>query len=137
MARRPPGVPVPEEGETMKYLVIIYGNKALWESFSPEDTEQAIAAQDAFNTKWAKSGELLSAYGTSFEDMAKTVRVRDGVPAVTDGPYIEAKEYIGSFYILDVEDEAQALAIAAEIPFASQNAVEVWPLLHGGDANEL
>jgi hypothetical protein len=49
---------------------------------------------------------------------------------VTDGPYVEAKEFVSSFWLLDAEDEARALAIAAEIPFASRNAVEVWPILH-------
>jgi hypothetical protein len=56
--------------------------------------------------------------------------VRDGVPAVTDGPYIEAKEFVSSFFLLDVDGEDRALAIAAEYPFAAHNAVEVWPILH-------
>jgi hypothetical protein len=114
----------------MKYIVIIYGNKELWESFSPEESAEAIAKQDEFNRRYAESGELLAAYGLGDELTARTVRVREGVPAVTDGPYLEAKEFVGSFCLLDVEDEARALELAAEIPFASQNAVEVWPILH-------
>jgi hypothetical protein len=115
---------------TMKYLVLIYGNKELWDSFPAEELADAIAKQDAFNEEFADTGELLGAYGLSDETMAKTVRVRDGVPAVTDGPYVEAKEFIASFYMLDVPDEARALEIAAQIPFATHNAVEVWPVLH-------
>ena len=61
---------------------------------------------------------------------ARTVRVRGGVPAVTDGPYIEAKEFVSSFFLLDVDSEQRALDIAAEYPFAAHNAVEVWPILH-------
>jgi hypothetical protein len=114
----------------MKYIAIIYGNKELWESFPPEQRATAIAAQDAFNKRYSESGELLAAYGLGDEFSARTVRVRQGVPAVTDGPYIEAKEFVSSFCLLDVESEARALEIAAEIPFASQNAVEVWPVLH-------
>jgi hypothetical protein len=115
----------------VKYLVIIYGNKELWESYSAEELEPFIAAQDAFNKRFAETGELLGAYGLSDETGAKALRVRDGVPVVTDGPYVEAKEYIASFYMLEVEDEARALEIAAEIPFASTHGVEVWPVLHG------
>jgi len=63
---------------------------------------------------YASSGELLGAYGLDDELMAKTVRVRDGVPAVTDGPYIEAKEFVSSFFLLDVDSEKRALEIAAE-----------------------
>jgi hypothetical protein len=114
----------------MKYIAIIYGNKDLWESFPAEEMARAIAEQDAFNKRFAESGELLGAYGLGNELTARAVRVRDGMPAVTDGPYIEAKEFVSSFYMLDVEDEARALEIAAQIPFAAQNAVEVWPILH-------
>lgn len=114
----------------MKYLVIIYGNQELWTSFSPDVMATAIAEQDAFNQRYHDSGELLGAYGLGDELTARTVRVREGVPAVTDGPYIEAKEFVSSFYLLDVENEARALEIAAQIPFAAQNAVETWPILH-------
>ena len=121
----------------MKFLAIIYGNDELWASYSPEDTAKHIAEQDAWNAKYAGTGELLGAYGLGGDLSARTVRVRGGVPAVTDGPYIETKEYIGSFYLLDCESEARALELVAEIPFASHNAVEMWPILHGGDADEL
>ena len=114
----------------MKYIAIIYGNKDLWESFSAEELATAIAEQDAFNKRFAESGELLGAYGLGDELTARTVRVRDGVPAVTDGPYIEAKEFVSSFFLLDVDSEQRALDIAAEYPFAAHNAVEVWPILH-------
>lgn len=114
----------------MKYLAIIYGNKELWESFSPEEAGEAIAAQNAFNKRYAESGELLGSYGLGNEQMAKTVRVRDGETAVTDGPYLEAKEFVSSFWLLEVPDEARALELASELPFASYNAAEVWPILH-------
>src|SRR6266702_4738538 len=106
----------------MKYIAIIYGNKEQW--------APAIAAQDAFNKRYSESGELIAAYGLGDEFSARTVRARQGVPAVTDGPYIEAKEFVSSFCLLEVGSEARALEIAAEIPFASHNAVEVWPVLH-------
>jgi hypothetical protein len=51
----------------MKYMAIIYGNKALWESFSGEQAAEAITAQDAFNKRYAQSGELLAAYGLGDE----------------------------------------------------------------------
>lgn len=115
----------------MKYLVIIYGNKDLWDSFPPEVAAQAVAEVDAFNKRHGDAGELLAAYGLGDETTAKTVRVRDGAPAVTDGPYLEAKEFVSSLFILDCPDEQRALEIAAEYPFARHNAVEVWPVLFG------
>jgi hypothetical protein len=118
----------------MKYMAIIYGNKALWESFDPEVTGEAITEVNAFNHRYAESGELLGAYGLGDELTAKTVRVRGGVPAVTDGPYLEAKEFVSSFFLLDCASEARALEIVAEYPFASRSAVEVWPVLHEAGA---
>jgi hypothetical protein len=114
----------------MKYMVIIYGNKDLWESFPPDVAAEAIARVDAFNKHYADSGELLGAYGLGDELTAKTVRVRNGVTAVTDGPYLEAKEFVSSFFILDCQDESRALHIAAEYPLAAHSAVDVWPVLH-------
>ena len=119
----------------MKYMAIIYGNKEMWESFPPEVAAKAIGEVDAYNRRYTESGELLGAFGLADEVMAKTVRVRDGVPAVTDGPYLEAKEFVSSFFLLDVDSEQRALEIAAEYPFAEYNAVEVWPILHESGAD--
>src|ERR1700753_354431 len=116
----------------MKYLMLIYGNDEKWASFSAEDWPEAIAKQDAFNKKYAGTGELIGAYGLASEAQAKLVR-RDratGLPAVTDGPYQETKEYIASFYLLRVPSEEGALEIAADMPFADQEPVELWPVPH-------
>lgn len=114
----------------MKYITIIYGNKDLWGSFAPDEAPKAIGEVNDFNERYEQTGELLAAYGLGDELTAKTVHVRDGVPAVTDGPYIEAKEFVSSFFLLDVDSEERALEIAAHYPFAARNAVEVWPILH-------
>jgi len=114
----------------MKYLLLIHGNKELWESFTPEQTGQAIAAQEALNRELTATGELLGAYGLADQVMARTIRIRDGIPAVTDGPYLEATEYVSSLSLLDVADQARALEIAAMTPFASVRQVELWPVMH-------
>ena len=114
----------------MKYMLIIYGNQELWSSIDPADYAKEIAAFDAFNKKYYDSGELLGAYGVADAAATKLVRLADGQPAVTDGPYLETKEYLASWYLLDVESEERALAIAAELPSAKFRPVEVWPVLH-------
>ena len=119
----------------MKYMLIIYGNQALWESFSAEDMPKLIADQNAWNSKYFATGELLGAYGNADVAQTKTVRVRDGQPAVTDGPYLETKEYLASWYLVDVDSEARALELAAAIPFSSVGQTEVWPILHEGAAD--
>jgi hypothetical protein len=64
---------------------------------------------------------------------ATTVRVRDGKTLVTDGPFAEAKEVMGGFYILDCKDLDEALEYAARIPDAKSSGVEVRPVMHVPD----
>jgi hypothetical protein len=114
----------------MKYMLIIYGNQELWSSIDPAEFGKMIAEFDVFNKKYYDSGELLGAYGVADAAATKLVRLSDGQPAVTDGPYLETKEYLASWYLLDVESEERALAIAADLPAAKSMPVEVWPILH-------
>jgi hypothetical protein len=114
----------------VKYLLMIYGNKEKWASMPAEEWPDAIARQDAFNRRYRETGELLGAYGLADAAQARLVRRVDGQPAVTDGPYLETKEYMASFYLLDCESEERALQIAANMPFADAEPVEVWPVMH-------
>ena len=114
----------------MKYLLLIYGNQEKWASIPAAEWPEAIARQDAFNRKYRTTGELIGAYGLADEIQARLVRRENGQPAVTDGPYLETKEYIASFYLLDCESEERALQIAADMPFADVDPVEFWPILH-------
>lgn len=117
----------------MKYLLIIYGNREKWASFSAEETTEAIERHERFNRKYFDSGELVAAYGLADELSAKTVLSQDGAPAVTDGPYLEAKEYMASFWLIDVDSEKRAWEIAADMPYAATQPVEVWPAPHESD----
>jgi hypothetical protein len=111
-------------------MLIIYGNQELWSSIDPAEMAREIAAFDTFNKKHYATGELLGAYGVADAAATKLVRLADGQPAVTDGPYLETKEYLASWYLVDVDSEERALAIAAELPAAKSMPVEVWPILH-------
>jgi hypothetical protein len=114
----------------VKYMLIIYGNKELWDSIEPAEQQRMFAAFDAFNHKHYETGELLGAYGVADAAATKLVRLAGGQPAVTDGPYLETKEYLASWYLIDVDSEQRALEIAAELPSAVHQPTEVWPILH-------
>lgn len=120
----------------MKYLLMIYGNQEKWDSILAENWSAEIAKQDRFNKKYRETGELIGAYGLADAAAARLVRRTDGAPAVTDGPFLETKEYIASFYLLDCESEQRAHEIAADMPWADIEPVEVWPILHEA-ANDL
>ena len=76
------------------------------------------------------AAQLVGAYGVADQVNAKVVRVTAGAPVVTDGPYAEAKEYLGSFTVVDCDSLERALEIAARNPAARYWGVEVRPLMH-------
>ena len=59
----------------------------------------------------------------------KTVRVRDGEALVTDGPYVETKEQIGGYFLAELADLDQAIALAARIPVVRKGSIEIRPLV--------
>ena len=72
----------------MKYLLLIYNNPATYEAM-PEDERNALFADvDRIMDELKNSGEFVGGQGLADPSQSKTVRVRDGVPAVTDGPYV-------------------------------------------------
>jgi hypothetical protein len=121
---------------TLKYLLMIYGNREKWESLATEDWRAAVARQEAFNAKYRETGELLGSYGLADAAQARLVRRVNGLPAVTDGPYLETKEYMASFWLLDCDSEERARQIAADMPFADTDPVELWPILHESPADQ-
>ncbi|WP_066369793.1 YciI family protein [Herbidospora mongoliensis] len=114
----------------MKYALMIYGNQAGFAAFSPEDFKTLVERHDAWITKLRETGELLQAQGLEGEEQAKSVRVRDGVPVVTDGPFVEAKEFLASLYIVECTAE-RAVELAAMLPEAEFSAVEIRPVFEG------
>lgn len=97
---------------------------------------EGIAARDgmlAFADGLRERGLLLAAESLRSLDDAARVQVREGRRHVVDGPFAEAKEMIGGFFLLDCRTRAEAIAIAAECPAAAWSTVEVRSL---GPCNE-
>ena len=116
----------------MKFLLTIYGNEEIWGSYSKEEFEALIAADAEFQREIRESGEFVTVEGLTEPVNARTVKVREGVPVVTDGPYLESKEYLASFFVIDCENLDRAVEIAAKYPTAKTTGVEVWPLMEAG-----
>ena len=94
---------------------------------SREEMEEAFAATGAFNDKLHADGHWVFAGGLQ---QATTATVVDGTgetPVITDGPYLESKEYIGGFWIIDAPDLDVALKLAADGSKACRGKVEVRP----------
>ncbi|MDP9476726.1 MAG: YciI family protein [Actinomycetota bacterium] len=113
----------------MKYMLLIYDNPDTREAFFGRTGDELMGEVDALMSELAKSGELVGAQALADPSNAKTVRVRDGVPAVTDGPFAEAKEHMGGYLIVDCESVERATEIAARWPNARFCAMEVRPIM--------
>jgi hypothetical protein len=94
---------------------------------SQEAMLQAFADTGAFNDRLQRDGHLVFADGLEPATTATTVNGRGGKPVVTDGPYLETKEYLGGFWVIEAADLDVALALAAEGSKACRGTVEVRP----------
>ena len=114
----------------MKYVALVYNNPGAFESLAQSERDELMSEADAFLKEFTESGELLSG-GVALADptTGRTVRVRNGLPAVTDGPFAEAKEQLAGFYLLDCESFERATEIVAHDPAARFWAVEVRPIM--------
>jgi hypothetical protein len=115
----------------VKYLLMIYLNPSVMDSMSEDERNAVFAAHDAFQKDVTDTGELLGFAALADPTTSTTVRVRDDGTAVTDGPYVEAKEFLAGYYVVDCETQERANELAATLPDARLTAVEVRPVMEG------
>jgi hypothetical protein len=114
------------EVQKMKYMLLVYmDEKAMTEAERQSCyAESAQLAQDL-----DAKGQFVAASPLRLVETATSVRVREGKPVVTDGPFAETREQLGGFYIIDAPDLDDAIAIAARIPPARKGTIEIRPIL--------
>jgi hypothetical protein len=113
-----------------RYLLSVYGPTEGGEfgSYpSEEDMLQAFGDTAAFNEKLRSQGHFVFADGLEPASTATTVDGQGEKPAFTDGPYLETKECLGGFWVIEASDLDEALALAAEGSNACRGKVEVRP----------
>ena len=113
-------------------MLLIYNNPATLEALSEEERDELMGEVDALVTELTESGEWVGGEALADPSHTRTVRVRGGVPAVTDGPFAEAKEQLAGYCVVDCEFPERAVEIAARWPDARFWAMEVRQILDGG-----
>lgn len=94
------------------------------------DEVEASIVRDGDN--WLAEATQVYGHGLQHADTATTVRVRDGETLISDGPFVEAKEFIGGFAIVDCASREEAIELAAGHPLARYHMIEVRPFVAGG-----
>ena len=102
----------------MKFLLLMHMNPTVWDALTEDERNEVMTGHGAFMDTVTKSGEMILTQALADPSQSAVVRVRDGERLVTDGPYLEAKEYLGGYYLVDVENKERALELAAMIPDA-------------------
>jgi hypothetical protein len=114
----------------MKYVALVYTNPGAFEALSQAERDAMMSEADAYLKEFTESGEFLGeGFALADPSTGRTVRVRNGLPAVTDGPFAEAKEQLAGFYVLDAESLERATEIVTHDPAARFWAVEVRPIM--------
>jgi len=105
----------------MKYLCLVYLDEKRLDELPDEDCVE-------FDTAIRRSGHCIASEALEPVSTATTVRVREGKPSVTDGPFAETKEQLAGFYMLEARDLDEAILIASRIPPARVGSIEVRPV---------
>jgi len=115
----------------MKFLLIMNINPAVLDALTEDERNEIGEGHGAFIDAIKKSGEMITTQALADPSQTAVVRVRGGQPVVTDGPFLEAKEHLGGFYLIDCESKERAIELAALIPDAKVEgmAVEVRPVM--------
>jgi len=112
----------------MQYVCLIYFDPKKVFNQSPE-ANAVLAAAGPYDAELKASGQLLMAQALTLPNEAVTVQVRDGKMSATDGPFMETKEMLGGFILIEARDLNEAVRIAAGIPLAKLGSIEVRPVV--------
>lgn len=113
----------------MKYMIICVETAADFAKRESAEAPAYWASWASYGQALGQAGVFLSGAGLLPPAMGTSVRVRDGKRHVQDGPYSDAKEQLGGFFVIDVPDLDTALDWAAKCPGAAYSTVEVRPVL--------
>ena len=113
----------------MKYLLLLYDDAAAIDALSPGERRAIVDQHIAFSRMLRDRG--VHVYGDPLDgpDAARTIRFGDGgEPTVTDGPFLETKEALGGFYVIDCGSVDEAVELAGELPRSPGLVAELRPI---------
>jgi hypothetical protein len=123
-----PGIPERSYhgGNALKYMLLVYADEQVW-----TDSERMQCYKDSTQLahELKSEGRYLATNPLQSVAKATSVQVRNGKRLVTDGPFAETREQLGGYYIIDVKDLDEAIAVAERIPGVHKGTIEIRPVL--------
>jgi hypothetical protein len=123
----------------MRYALLIVGPESANpspEGPPPDVADKVTAEYNAYTRMLRDRGAFLGGEALQPNPTATTLRVQDGRTITTDGPFIEAKEALGGFYLVEARDLDEAIELAAACPGAKHGAIEIRPIWEYGEGVE-
>jgi len=117
----------------MKFMLMIYNDPTLLDALPAAQADGMMRDCLAHADELRQEGHLIESQMLEGTGTAKSVRIRNGRPKVTEGPFSEAKEVLGGFNLIEARDMDHAIEIAAQFPWAATGCVEVRPVRDIGD----
>lgn len=115
-----------------KFVLILREDPATFAVMSPDEMQAILAEYQAWGRKMGQAGKLAGGEKLH-DDGGRHVTARSGTLVVTDGPYAEAKEVIGGFFIIEAADYAEAETLAADCPHSRFGLIEIRQIDTCGD----
>jgi len=112
--------------QIVKYMLLIYGDE---HALNDAERQQCYRESTELAHQLHAAGQYLAAAPLHPTSTAASVRVRNGKPLVTDGPFAETREQLGGYFLIDAKNVDEAVAVAARIPLARLGTVEVRPVV--------
>ncbi len=121
----------------MKYMLLIVGDESQYADRSEEEFAASMKSWDEYTKELVAAGAFVSGEGLQSSTTATTLRVDGGDRILTDGPFVETKEQVGGFYVIDCKDLDEAIEWAAKLPSSAQGGVtEIRPVMDYGPEYE-
>jgi len=113
----------------MKFMLLVHHDEEAFGKMSEAKRKEMLAESVQLTHQLHAAGQYLSASPLHPAETAVIVRVREDKPLVTDGPFIETREQIAGYFLIDAQDLNEAVRIATRVPGARIGTVEVRPLI--------
>jgi hypothetical protein len=115
-------------GIFMKYMLLVHHDEEAFAKLSETKRQQMLEESVELTHQLHAKRQYINASPLQQAATAAIVRVRDGKPFVTDGPFIETREQLAGYFLIDAKDLNAAIGIASRVPGARIGTVEVRPL---------
>jgi hypothetical protein len=113
----------------MKYLCLVYVDEKNRDALPKHELNACIDESLDYDEVLKKSGHYIASDALQSVETATTIRIQNGKPFTTDGPFAETKEQLGGFYLIEARDLNEAIQVASKIPPARLGCIEVRPIM--------